>query len=287
MKLYYWEGINGKINFGDELNRKIWPQLIPDLLSNEADELFCGIGTLLNARLPKNKPLIVFGTGVGYGELQTPGNNTKIYCVRGPLSTQALNIDKKFAIVDPGVLIRRFAPAAPIKKKWKYAYMPHWINASNIYENIFNGMGWGYLNPLWDVEEILFKLQETECLVTEAMHGAIVADTLRIPWIPVIDDANAHSLVFKWNDWCMSVSLEYSPVKIPSLTALLSGILHGADTTLRDLQQTFKKIPETKAPVLSNENRLNTLISTLDERLEVLKASYSTDGTLNLPFRHP
>src|SRR5205814_2371845 len=47
-------------------------------------------------------------------------------------------------------------------------------------------------------------------LVTEAMHGAVVADALRVPWIALrmyskIDE-------FKWRDWCASLRLPYEPL---------------------------------------------------------------------------
>jgi len=50
-------------------------------------------------------------------------------------------------------------------------------------------------------------------VVTEAMHGAIVADTLRIPWVPVV--CSPAILPFKWSDWTRSVELAYRPRLLP------------------------------------------------------------------------
>jgi succinoglycan biosynthesis protein ExoV len=54
-------------------------------------------------------------------------------------------------------------------------------------------------------------------VVTEAMHGAIVADTLRIPWIPVV--CSPEIATFKWRDWTASLDLPYRPIAIPPSSA--------------------------------------------------------------------
>jgi succinoglycan biosynthesis protein ExoV len=38
------------------------------------------------------------------------------------------------------------------------------------------------------------------------MHGAIIADSVRVPWVPV--KFHVHE-PFKWSDWCESVELRY------------------------------------------------------------------------------
>jgi len=57
------------------------------------------------------------------------------------------------------------------------------------------------------VDAILADLRRTSLLITEAMHGAIVADTMRIPWIPV--KTHGSILDFKWQDWCASMAMEH------------------------------------------------------------------------------
>jgi succinoglycan biosynthesis protein ExoV len=41
------------------------------------------------------------------------------------------------------------------------------------------------------------------------MHGAIVADTMRIPWIPVTMNPNVPA--FKWNDWGQALRVPFAP----------------------------------------------------------------------------
>ena len=65
MQLYYFKDRHG--NFGDDLNPWLWGQLLPEVLRGPSDELFVGIGTLLNHRLPAAPIKHVFGSGHGYG----------------------------------------------------------------------------------------------------------------------------------------------------------------------------------------------------------------------------
>jgi succinoglycan biosynthesis protein ExoV len=69
----------------------------------------------------------------------------------------------------------------------------------------------------WSPHVVLRVLSEARLVVTEAMHGAIVADTLRIPWIPVV--CSPEIATFKWRDWTASLDLPYRPIKIPPSSA--------------------------------------------------------------------
>ena len=207
-------------NFGDRLNPWLWEQLLPDVLDEDESTAFVGIGTLLNDRLPQRIPnarqTVVFGTGVGYskGNLPAIDDSWTIYCVRGPLSAKALGFSEELAVTDGAMLVRRLY--RPTKRKpHKFAYMPHWTQSKSggkSWQSICDRIGFKYIDARWSVEKVLSEICATEVLLTEAMHGAIMADALRIPWIPIY--TSNRILNFKWQDWCSSVGVEYEPQKL-------------------------------------------------------------------------
>jgi hypothetical protein len=66
-----------------------------------------------------------------------------------------------------------------------------------------------YVDPTWSPERVLAELASCRLVLAEAMHAAIVADALRIPWVPV--QSGTHVLSFKWQDWCAAMGLDYVP----------------------------------------------------------------------------
>ncbi len=223
MKLYYY---NKHDNFGDLLNLWLWPKLIPELLQEDSEILFVGIGTLLNEHIPLAKQTVVFGTGVGYGtRLPQVNENWKFYCLRGPLSARALAMPESLGIADPGVLLHRFFTPAE-KRSYRYSYMPHFSHAeagNASWSKICEILGFGYIDPRNSVTEVMKQVADTEVLLTEAMHGAIAAEALRVPWIPI--STSSGILAFKWQDWCSSIELQYQPLHLLRLCDPIPGDL--------------------------------------------------------------
>lgn len=214
MKLLHFRGPNGERNFGDELGPWLWERLLPGAFDEDGDQLFVGIGTLLNNRLPRASRIVVFGSGVGYGDAPPARDPSwSIYCLRGPLSAQVLQVSPSLAITDPGALVQRFFPTPDDRQvKHRFSYMPHWRYACDDWERVCESIGFGYIDPRRGVDEVLAAIRQTGVLIAEAMHGAIVADALRVPWIPV---RSARAILdFKWRDWCASLGLDYAPQRI-------------------------------------------------------------------------
>lgn len=215
LRLFYY-GVT--TNFGDHMNAWLWPRLLPSLIGGSADEVLVGIGSLIKAdlgKVPGRK--VIFGTGSGYGPMPYPEEVTdwRIYCVRGPLTARLLNLDPEKAVVDGAWLVdelpdMRYQPGS----RSGTVFVPHWT--TDIYANWrqpCQAAGIGYVSPLLPGVEVFERIANARLAIVESLHGAIMADYYRVPWIPVASDGRV--LSFKWLDFCMSLSLRYRPIRLP------------------------------------------------------------------------
>src|SRR5205814_761679 len=125
-------------------------------------------------------------------------------------------------ITDPAVLVRTLLPLdAP--KIYPVSFMPHFRTGTRAAAQgvdlgaVCGEAGINYIDPSGEVEETLRGLHGSEMVIAEAMHGAIVADALRVPWIPVQLYDQIRGL--KWWDWCKSLGLQYEPTIYSSTQA--------------------------------------------------------------------
>ncbi|MGD1849683.1 MAG: polysaccharide pyruvyl transferase family protein [Cyanophyceae cyanobacterium] len=282
MRLCYFER---DPNFGDALNPWLWKKLLPDLINNDDRLAFVGIGTLINNWLPKRtsyaKKRVIFGTGAGYNQPYVPDDSFRVYCLRGPLSAQALNLPESLGITDAGVLFRAVYQATE-PKRYPFSYIPHYQSSAGPWQQICDDIGFGYIDPCRPVDEVLTLISQSEVVVTEAMHGAIISDALRAPWIPV--KTNPAILPFKWNDWCKSVDQPY----VPNLLELVGPSSSARDwkTPLRRVKHRLKRGRVAKAlrrianesqPYLSSDRRIESLTQQMLEKLEQFQQDLKTD----------
>lgn len=283
MKLCYYKLPEGVNNFGDELNPWIWNQLIPDLIDDDKSLAFVGIGTLLNDDLHSRthwaRRRVIFGTGAGYGKgVLTLDDSYKVYCVRGPLSARVLGLEENAAVTDGAALIRQLLSSSN-EKDYQFSYMPHYELAGQGWERVCKNLGFGYIDARSDVEEVLSLISKTEILITEAMHGAIVADALRVPWIPVV--TNSTILSFKWQDWCASIGIDYNPCHLSRLCHprqkldLLTPIRKIRDQNRQNQAAiALKKVATGQSPCLSQDSRIERLTEQLQERLNSFREDF-------------
>lgn len=218
MAIYYHSNFSkkhGQRNFGDDINPYILQRFLPKSVIESEDTCVVGIGTLLNnGLLDEIKPYkkaIIFCSGVGYGNHEQLIGHEKLTFsgVRGPKSSEALKLPEDVAKTDAAILLAD--KKIDTKKKYKNTFIPH-INtdwsSGRIIKRACDDLGIHYIAPNADLEEFLDTINKSESVITEAMHGAIVADTLRVPWIPV---KIHNALGFKWEDWTSSMEIDYSP----------------------------------------------------------------------------
>jgi len=274
VKLFYFRHVSGVPNFGDELNPWIWMRLLPDAFNDDDRTQFVGIGTVLNDRLPVAPRTVVFGAGVGYYGSPCRDDTWSVYCVRGPLSARVLGLPAEAAVTDPAALIRRVCPRRSSSGASGRAFMPHWKSDPDEWRGACEETGLALIDPRWPPDRVLDALQQTDLLITEAMHGAIVADALRIPWIPVRTREAINS--FKWEDWCRSVALTYQPHHLPAVWAATPGaglvqrMRRRAKLTI--VTRALVNLVKRTRPTLTREDVLEERLRELEDRLEQLRS---------------
>ncbi|MEL6326241.1 MAG: polysaccharide pyruvyl transferase family protein [Cyanobacteria bacterium J06626_23] len=293
MQLYYYQRRDRQSNFGDELNTWLWPRLLPNFFDDNATTRFVGTGTLLNQRLPERthqaNRVVIFSSGAGYeSPLRQVPDHWQIYCVRGPRSAQQLGLPDKMAIADGGLLVNQcFQPVDAHACKGA-SFIPHIHHANYAqpeWELLCQGANIRYIDPRWPVEQVLQAIGESSVLLAEAMHGAIVADALRVPWVPIV--TSPRILRFKWLDWCDSMGLPYRPQYLAPLAdyprygrGLRSGLrtaLHWGHLSLVDwgnqpFEAQLRRLEQVKAvePCLSEGAIAQCRVAALLDRLETM-----------------
>lgn len=217
MKLHYFADAP---NFGDALNPWLWPQLLGPRLDEDASRLFLGIGTILKAAMPSAQEYHVLGSGTGYGNLPVPDARWRVYAVRGPLTAAALGLPPELAATDGAALLRTVPLPDPLPGP-AIGFMPHFRGLRQIpWRRLCDQLDLRYLAPLASVPDTLAAIRGCTCVIAEAMHGAIVADACRVPWVPVV--TGNHVLAFKWRDWMESLELHYPSRRIASFSRATS-----------------------------------------------------------------
>ncbi|MDQ0322504.1 succinoglycan biosynthesis protein ExoV [Pararhizobium capsulatum DSM 1112] len=226
MKPYYWESQHG--NFGDDLNLWLWDFLLQGFREVHPETLLVGVGTVLSkALLEGTGHKLVLGSGFGYGSLpdMSDANEWDIRCVRGPLTAKKVGVDESLGIVDPAVMVADMPEYRNIPKTVKKSFVPHWESAvAGLWGEVCSTVGINYIDPRGDAKEVIADIARSELIIAESMHGAILADAFRVPWVAVSTSPSINS--FKWNDWASTLGVTYRPRQIPVSTraeAMLKG----------------------------------------------------------------
>ena len=221
MKLEYHRGRN----FGDALNPIIFNHFTTiGSVKKDDNCIIIGIGSILGLKIPAmDQSAIVFSSGYAAGATNTYGpppvitSNYKIICVRGPLTAKVLKLSPDMAVTDGAILLAAIPLLnKPQIKQHDVSFIPH-VGSLDFFDwaSLCRQIGINFIDPRDTPEKVIKQIQSSKKILTEAMHGAIVADTFRVPWIAV----KAYKTInnFKWTDWCMSMEIEYNPTILCSL----------------------------------------------------------------------
>jgi succinoglycan biosynthesis protein ExoV len=202
--LYQWRGAHR--NFGDELNSLLWPRLLPDFFDQDEGIRFLGIGSILDDRHDPAATKLVAGSGYGgYERRITLDRSWIVHWVRGPRTARHLGLPPDLGIGDPASLVP-LAGLMPARRDRDIGFMPHFESAvRGAWREVANIAGATLIDPRGDPRQIIAAIGQCRVLLSEALHGVIVADALRVPWIAVRPLAPIHRP--KWTDWAETLDL--------------------------------------------------------------------------------
>ncbi|WP_318433215.1 polysaccharide pyruvyl transferase family protein [Photobacterium leiognathi] len=221
MKLEYCR--SETYNFGDDLNIWLWPKILGDIFDESSDEYFIGIGTLLTEKriykqLKDAKKIIIFSSGAWDEDIPILDERCHVVGVRGPRTAQKLNLDSSFVVGDGAYLLRK----VDIKRDQNIpncdiGFIPHHRSEDFIdWRIVCEKVGIKFISPKQPVDDFLADVLSCNKIITEAMHGAIVADALRIPWVgakfsPAFNEE-------KWYDFTESMDIKLSIHTLPFMS---------------------------------------------------------------------
>jgi succinoglycan biosynthesis protein ExoV len=216
MLLYRWQGETR--NFGDELNTLIWPRLLPGFFDENPAELFLGIGSVLDSRHPSDALKIVAGAGYGgYQPKAALDARWVIHWVRGPRTAHAIGLDGGAGLGDPAMLLTH-AGWATSGNGDAIGFMPHFESLGRgAWHEAADTAGVQLIDPRDEPPAVIAAIRRCRLLLTEALHGAIAADTLRVPWVALTPLLPIHHA--KWHDWAdtLGMRIEFRPLRSSSL----------------------------------------------------------------------
>ncbi|HEY1411308.1 MAG TPA: polysaccharide pyruvyl transferase family protein [Rhodopila sp.] len=215
MILYRWRG--NASNFGDELNTILWPRLLPGFFDEDPAIRFLGIGSVLDRRHPSGPIKIVAGTGYGgYERKPRLDRNWVVHWVRGPRTAAMLGLPPNLALGDPAVLLPTTLGLSG-GGGGGIGFMPHFESAARgAWQQVARQAGVRLIDPRDDPRLVLDAIGGCKLLLSEALHGAIIADALRVPWIATRPLARIHRA--KWDDWADVMALRVRFHRLPAST---------------------------------------------------------------------
>src|SRR5262245_54640980 len=191
MQVIYYRSPTG--NFGDDLNAVLWPALLPPAAFEADDAVLLGIGSIfrddfLSREATDGKRVFVLGSGAGTGPLPArwPAPEWSILAVRGPLTARLIGRPSA-AVTDAAALLAVVDGLKPQTSGGQTSgggdvvFFPHYNSVSSSrWPDICERLGFVFVDAHWSPHVALRALAQARLVVTEAMHGAIVADTMRI-----------------------------------------------------------------------------------------------------------
>ncbi|WP_010137035.1 polysaccharide pyruvyl transferase family protein [Ochrovirga pacifica] len=225
MKLITYESKKG--NFGDDLNGWLWPKIFHKDALNEKDNIaLLAIGSILIGnsdyikKANQHQKKVIVGTGVrSIAEQLKFDESWDLTFFRGPFSSMVATGEPGNYISDSAyylTLLKDYKQWKTAPKKYKVSVIPYYKSIDTIdWKSCCEQLGWNLIDPTgFDIEYFIKEVSQSEFVISEAMHGAIIADILRVPWQRLKYKAHLFEgeavSEFKWHDWMYSINITNS-----------------------------------------------------------------------------
>jgi succinoglycan biosynthesis protein ExoV len=246
-----------------------------------------GIGSILDGRLNHLEGTkLVMGTGYRPTRLGMPDlTSCRIGFVRGPLSARALGLPDATAIADPAVLFG-FDYSRSDAIEDRPAFMPH-VGTHERFDcsRLAETAGVTLIDPSAPVDDVLRAISRAPRIVVEAMHGAILADAMGVPWtrLSLFNRTleGRAAVDFKWQDWGASLNLDVepaaeAPLPWPGRTAVRRLVKRAfVERSLRRAARGLRSVASGNGFRLSNRGLLRSRAAQLREA--ILQAQGASD----------
>jgi hypothetical protein len=115
-------------------------------------------------------------------------------------------------------MLPRLPEFAGINRTDRIAFVPHFRSLTGQdWQTVCDRAGLDFVDPSCESRTVVRRLAGARSVLTESMHGAIVADAFGVPWAPVAIGPQFHA--DKWSDWSEALGMTMPPV--PSLHGVL------------------------------------------------------------------
>jgi succinoglycan biosynthesis protein ExoV len=286
MKLIYFDDSHN--NVGDALNPWMWPKLLEHDFDASREVGFLGIGSILSEKyIRQASGGVIFGSGVRHRSKVPNFDRSRwtIRFVRGPLSSEALGGADVPHITDPALLAPLVYKAGRFAKGFSngtdIGYVRYFKSPKSHAGMVCSRLGLREVDPGLTPDDFLNELSHCRLVITEAMHGAILADSFRIPWIGVrvySDVVEGRVAQFKWEDWLRSMQLSLSAAPRSRLLSYMPMIVRSRILRPVSIDMTIRKVERALGQsdgTLSNETVLKDRQTALLEQVDHLKRALS------------
>ena len=139
--------------------------------------------------------------------------------MRGPLTAKVLGLDEKLIVSDGAMLLSQVPGSIRCRRANATASSSCRITTRSIPAHgtrSARAPGSNISIRAPTAARRLQRIRSAKLVVADAMHAAITADALRVPWVPVTTSREIST--FKWLDWTASLDMPYEPIALPQST---------------------------------------------------------------------